>query len=82
MLYGGDNGTKGQYLVGGYGDDKIFSGHNISGVGPSKSNTPSRVIVLGDAYGDFTYGADADEKHRGRENDGDDLIDIGDTEEL
>lgn len=70
VIYGGNNGEDSQFLVGGKGSDKIFSGHGMENA-DGDSNKYS-VTVYGDNYHEI------DEK-RGEDGDGDDLIDIGDS---
>lgn len=76
VIYGGDNASAPVQIVGGYGDDKIFSG----------ADGAILVLIYGDlveevipndhpSYGTF-------DKFQGLENDGDDLIDFLDNPEV
>lgn len=71
-IYGGDNGTGRQDLVGGYGDDRIISGSGFSGSG-------AVIRVYGD---NFRNDLVSDNARRGSPNDGDDIIDLGDSPDI
>jgi len=72
VLYGGNNGLERQWLVGGYGDDRIFSGSGASG-------TDSRIRIFGDLRGNTNVENSA---RTGAPEDGDDFIDIGDNPDI
>ena len=69
-IYGGDNGTGEQTLVGGYGNDKIISG----------SGSTAAILVYGDIYPNTSVSNP--NARRGAPNDGDDLIDMGDNPDI
>lgn len=79
VIYGGNNGTNGQLLVGGKGDDKIFSGTGMND--PEDSSDDEGINVFGDnyIYEDSEGVEDLQTRKRGADGDGDDLIDIGDS---
>lgn len=83
MIYGGDEFVGSQYLFGGYGDDKLIGGQGL--VTAMETQT---------IYGDHDMGAFPDDTQQGKDiaadtgygltfrglpEDGDDLIDLGDT---
>ena len=47
VIYGGNNGKRSQFIVGGKGNDKIFSGHNMQNSNDSRT---FKVSVYGDNY--------------------------------
>jgi len=70
FIYGGDSGTGVQELTGGYGDDKLIGGSNIAGI----------TMIYGDhREGNIEIPDDEWDKFTGAMNDGDDLIDFGDS---
>ena len=71
VIKGGDNGTGAQYIVGGYGDDKIWSG----------TGNGSPVYLWGDnrAYDDDEDIFAGNLWEYGRDGDGDDIIDVGEN---
>ena len=74
VIYGGSYGEGDQYLIGGYGNDKIITGHDHSA-------DATYVIAFGDnRFLPATSENSADfDNQRGSPNDGDDIIDIGDN---
>ena len=81
VIYGGNNGTNGQLLVGGKGDDKIFSGTGMNNPAHSHGSAEEGIHVFGDNYNfeDSEGAEDLQTRKRGADGDGDDLIDIGDS---
>jgi len=83
VIYGGDNFVGSQYLFGGYGDDKLIGGQGLFTTAETQ-----------EIYGDHGMGAFPDDTQQGKDiaadssyglmirglpEDGDDLIDMGDT---
>lgn len=69
-IFGGDNGTGAQDITGGYGNDKLIGGNNIEGV----------TKIYGDhKEGNIELPDDEWDKLAGARNDGDDIIDLGDS---
>jgi hypothetical protein len=70
VIYGGSGNIGRQFLVGGYGDDKIITGSNNQGI---------YVTVYGDHYNPNSDNPLSDDWNfkRGQPNDGDDVIDLG-----
>ena len=69
VIYGGSNGAEDQLLIGGYGNDKIFSGSNNTG----------RIRIFGDLRRNLNNPEVVSNLRRGSPQDGDDLIDILDN---
>ena len=77
MIYGGDYGQDSQYLIGGYGDDKIFSGSDNQGDYVTIYGDQNSSVIPNDHPSDDIF-----DLERGLENDGDDVIDFGDNPDL
>ena len=88
VIYGGDNGAGDSYIHGGYGDDKLIGGHGLTGDygyiwGDSGFSVWDSFTSDAD-YADLpAYGLDQNTINKyGLPNDGDDLIDLGDSPDI
>jgi hypothetical protein len=75
LIKGGSYGTGDLYVVGGYGDDTIFSGADRNGSIEIWGDNRAFALGEGDAYATTT-----DLWKYGREGDGDDIIDVDEND--